>query len=84
MFLVSVLPEQLKSAAMTADWEKKLLAIERGELSPEHFMWEIGAFTRALVREQKELQHKTDGSGERRKNNREMNKTGDLSGRRPV
>ena len=84
MFLVSVLPEQLKSAAMTADWEKKLLAIERGELSPEHFMWEIGAFTRALVREQKELQHKTDGSGERRNNNREMNKTGDLSGRRPV
>ena len=84
MFLVSVLPEQLKSAAMTADWEKKLLAIERGELSPEHFMWEIGAFTRALVREQKELQHKTDGSGERRKNNREMNKTGDLSGRRLV
>ena len=84
MFLVSVLPEQLKSAAMTADWEKKLLAIERGELSPEHFMWEIGAFTRALVREQKELQHKTGGSGERRKNNREMNKTGDLFGRRPV
>ena len=84
MFLVSVLPEQLKSAAMTSDWEKKLLAIERGELSPEHFMWEIGAFTRALVGEQKELQHKTDGSGERRKNNREMNKTGDLSGRRLV
>ena len=39
---------------MTADWEKKLLAIERGELLPDAFMAEIGAFTEMLVKTQKE------------------------------
>jgi DNA topoisomerase-3 len=53
-FLVSLLPEELKSVSMTADWEKKLLLIERGELLPDAFMAEIGAFTKALVRTQKE------------------------------
>lgn len=28
--LITVLPEQLQSASMTADWEEKLLKIERG------------------------------------------------------
>ncbi len=84
MFLVSILPEELKSAAMTADWEKKLLAIEKGELSPDHFMWEIGAFTRALVRAQKELQHKADASGGGRKSSRKMNQTVNAPERRPV
>ncbi len=53
-FLVSILPEELKSVSMTADWEKKLLAIERGELLPDVFMAEIGAFTEMLVKTQKE------------------------------
>lgn len=53
-FLVSILPEELKSVSMTADWEKKLLAIERGELLPDAFMAEIGAFTEMLVKTQKE------------------------------
>jgi len=53
-FLVSLLPEELKSVSMTADWEKKLLAIERGELLPDAFMAEIGAFTEMLVKTQKE------------------------------
>lgn len=53
-FLVSILPEELKSVSMTADWEKKLLAIERGELLPDAFMAEIGVFTEMLVKTQKE------------------------------
>jgi len=53
-FLVSILPEELKSVSMTADWEKKLLAIEHGELLPDAFMAEIGAFTEMLVKTQKE------------------------------
>jgi len=53
-FLVSILPEELKSVSMTADWEKKLLAIDRGELLPDAFMAEIGAFTEMLVKTQKE------------------------------
>ena len=53
-FHVSILPEELKSVSMTADWEKKLLAIEHGELLPDAFMAEIGSFTETLVRTQKE------------------------------
>ena len=36
--LVSILPEQLKSAAMTAQWENELLAVERGKADSERFM----------------------------------------------
>lgn len=32
--------EQIQSADMTADWEAKLLRIERGEMEPEEFMTE--------------------------------------------
>ena len=31
--LVTILPEQIQSASMTAEWEEKLLEIERGEYS---------------------------------------------------
>lgn len=36
--LVSVLPEYLKSAQMTADWENRLLQIEHGQYSSQEFM----------------------------------------------
>ncbi len=39
--LITVMPEQIRSAAMTADWEQKLLQMERGEYSAEDFMKEI-------------------------------------------
>ena len=38
MALVWAMPDQLKSAKMTAEWEEQLGAVERGELSPEDFM----------------------------------------------
>ena len=38
MELISVMPEYLKSAAMTAEWENRLLLIERGQLRNEEFL----------------------------------------------
>ena len=47
--LIAVIPEQIQSADMTADWESKLLRIERGEIKPETFMTEINGMMSSLV-----------------------------------
>ena len=47
--LISVMPEEIQSPAMTADWEQKLLQIEQGELDPETFMNEIEQMVTSLV-----------------------------------
>lgn len=47
--LVTVIPEQIQSASMTADWEKKLLEIERGEYDADDFMKEICEMITVLV-----------------------------------
>ena len=47
--LVTVMPEQIQSPEMTADWENKLLRIERGEMEPEKFMTEIKEMVSSLV-----------------------------------
>ena len=47
--LVTVMPEQIQSPEMTADWENKLLRIERGEMEPEEFMTEIKEMVASLV-----------------------------------
>lgn len=39
--LVTVMPEQIQSPSMTADWEEKLLQVERSEYAGEAFMQEI-------------------------------------------
>lgn len=38
MELIAVLPEYLKSAAMTAEWENRLLLIEKGQLESREFL----------------------------------------------
>lgn len=48
--LIRVMPDEVKSAQLTADWENKLLAVERGTLSADCFMDEINAFVTDLVR----------------------------------
>ena len=48
--LITVLPEQLQSPLLTAEWEHRLSEIERGELSPEDFMGGICAMLRESVR----------------------------------
>lgn len=47
--LITVLPEQVQSPLMTAEWEEKLKLVERGELSPNAFLTEIMGMTSALV-----------------------------------
>ena len=47
--LIAAMPEQLKSPAMTAAWEKKLLEIERNNYTPEQFMEEIESMMKSLV-----------------------------------
>ena len=47
--LITVMPEEIQSLEMTADWETKLLRIERGEMEPETFMTEIKEMISSLV-----------------------------------
>ena len=48
--LVTILPEQIQSASMTAEWEEKLLEIERGKYSGDAFLGEIEAMISDLVK----------------------------------
>ena len=48
--LITVMPEQIQSPSMTADWEEKLLRIEKGEYSSESFMEEITGMIGSLVK----------------------------------
>ena len=49
--LITVLPEQLQSPLLTAEWENMLKEIERGELSSEAFMAQISRMVSELVRD---------------------------------
>jgi DNA topoisomerase-3 len=49
--LIAVLPDALKSPALTAEWESKLLAVQRGELDAAAFMDGIAEFMKAIVRD---------------------------------
>ena len=48
--LITVMPEETQSPEMTADWETKLLQIERGEMEPSEFMTEINMVITELVK----------------------------------
>ena len=48
--LITVMPEEIQSPEMTADWEAKLLQIERSEMEPETFMNEIKEMISSLVK----------------------------------
>lgn len=47
--LITVMPEQIQSPSMTADWEEKLLLIEKGEYTGEDFMDEIKTVMAGLI-----------------------------------
>ena len=49
VLLITVLPEQLQSPLLTAEWECRLGEIERGEYEAERFMNEITAMLRELM-----------------------------------
>ena len=48
--LITVLPEQLQSPLLTAEWENKLKMVEHGELSADAFMAEISLMVNELVK----------------------------------
>lgn len=47
--LITVMPEQIQSPSMTADWEMKLLRVEQNSFSSEEFMNEITQMITDLV-----------------------------------
>ena len=49
--LASVLPERLRSAQLTAEWEQRLKRIEKGEESSEDFMRDIRAYVQELTKD---------------------------------
>ena len=49
MELIKVLPDSVKSASLTAEWEAALKEVERGERSPKDFMEGITDMVRSLV-----------------------------------
>ena len=48
--LVAVLPEELQSPLLTAEWELELKAVEKGEMSPEQFMSGISEMIAEIVK----------------------------------
>ena len=47
--LVKVMPEYLKSAVMTAEWENQLLMMEKGQITDTQFMEEITFLVRKIL-----------------------------------
>jgi DNA topoisomerase-3 len=52
--LVSIMPDILKSAKLTADWENGLALVAEGKLEPEIFMREIEDLTKQIISSAKE------------------------------
>ena len=53
--LITVLPEQLQSPQLTAEWEHRLKEIERGEIVPDSFMDGITAMLGELIQTYKPI-----------------------------
>lgn len=53
--LITVLPEQLQSPQLTAEWEHRLKEIERGEIDPDSFMDGITAMLGELMQTYKPI-----------------------------
>ncbi|MEI3607364.1 DNA topoisomerase III [Pseudogracilibacillus sp. SE30717A] len=52
--LLDLAPEELRSPALTAEWEQKLTQIEKGKLNKQQFIAEIKQYTEKIVREIKQ------------------------------
>ena len=66
--LISVLPDNLKSARLTSEWENELAKIARGEADPDAFLNGIKDMVKKLVAENHELsdeQKAVFGTGDR-------------------
>lgn len=47
--LITVLPEELQSPLLTAEWEEQLLQIEKGELDPDKFLADIETMVGGII-----------------------------------
>lgn len=56
--LLELVPEDLKSPALTADWEQKLTKIAKGQLRKEQFMNDMISFSKEVVSEIKQSDKK--------------------------
>ncbi|WP_088042063.1 DNA topoisomerase III [Bacillus sp. EAC] len=56
--LLTLVPEEIKSPALTAEWEQKLQAISKGALSKDKFMNEMIQFAAKAVNEVKQTDQK--------------------------
>lgn len=54
--LITVIPEQIQSPSMTAEWEQKLLDVEKGTFHDTEFMDEIEEMITGLVRTYKVIE----------------------------
>ncbi|WP_313893250.1 DNA topoisomerase III [Psychrobacillus sp.] len=55
--LLELVPEQLKSPALTAEWEQQLTKIAKGQLKKEVFVKEMVTFAEDVVKEVKQSTH---------------------------
>lgn len=60
MELITVLPDTVKSAKLTAEWEAALKEVERGDRMPEDFLEGITAMVCGLVNSYKDVSIRTD------------------------
>ncbi|KEH92527.1 DNA topoisomerase III [Clostridium novyi] len=56
--LLDLVPEELKSPALTAEWEQKLTAISKGKLNKDKFLSEIKDYSKDTVNEIKNSKEK--------------------------
>lgn len=56
--LLDLVPEKLKSPALTAEWEQKLTAISKGELNKNKFINEMKEYSKETVQEIKSSEEK--------------------------
>lgn len=54
--LITIMPEQIQSPTMTAEWEQKLLDVERGDYTDSEFMAEIEEMITVLVKTYKVIE----------------------------
>ncbi|MFC3039602.1 DNA topoisomerase III [Virgibacillus xinjiangensis] len=56
--LLDLVPEELRSPALTAEWEQKLSQIEKGSLKKEKFIGEMKDYSKQVVQQIKESDEK--------------------------
>lgn len=56
--LIEIVPEDLKSAVMTAKWEEQLTKISKGEADSKKFIAEMEEYTKSLISSVKASTHK--------------------------